>query len=144
MRRDGVDLKHVVIGPPGDPQTDDALADFLGGTEIVGEVDEPSKWSIIKGALATVSMSDRESFGIATLESWRMGTPPVSRRIPVMEELIQDGATGYLVDDAKELRIALTTLMAQPHLADAIGGAGREFGERFSWQASAHALMRAL
>jgi glycosyltransferase involved in cell wall biosynthesis len=144
MRRDGVDLKHVVIGPPGDRQADDALADFREGTELVGEVDEQSKWSIIKGAIATVSMSDRESFGIATLESWRMGVPAVSRRIPVMEELIQDGETGLLVHDAKELHFALTTLMEQPHLADAIGEAGREFGERFSWQASAEALVQAL
>jgi glycosyltransferase involved in cell wall biosynthesis len=144
IREEGFDVRHVIVGPPGDPRVDHALATFGQAVEIVGEVNEQSKWSIIKGAIATVSMSDRESFGITTLESWRMGTPPVSKRIPATEELIKDGDTGILVDNENGLRLAIRTLISRPETAAAMGEAGLHYGERFSWRASAHALTSAI
>jgi glycosyltransferase involved in cell wall biosynthesis len=144
LRRDGIALEFIVMGPTGDTTVDAALEVSTEAVEIVGEVGEAAKWSIIKGALATVSMSDRESFGIAAVESWRMAVPVVSRRIPVTEELVQDGINGLLVGDVHELQSALRTLVSQPETAGRMGAAGHQAAARFSWHTSADALVGAL
>lgn len=144
LRSDGIALGHVIVGPAGEPVVDRSLAEFPEAVEIVGEVDDAAKWSIIKGSLATVSMSDRESFGIAAVESWRMRRPVISRRTPVTTELVEDGVTGYLVDDSAGLERSLRRMHENPREADAMGDAGYERAQEFSWDSAAEALLEAL
>lgn len=144
LRIDGIELRHLIIGPVGEPSVDKALARYGDAIEIVGEVDEATKWSIIRGAVASVSMSDRESFGIAAVESWRMRRPVISRRTPVTAELVHDGVTGLLVDDSRDLERSLRQLHENPQATDAMGNAGHAQAQRFSWEASASSLLEAL
>ena len=117
---------------------------FGEAVEIVGEVDEATKWSLIKGAVAMVSMSEHESFGIATVESWRMGRPVISLRTPVSAELVSHDTDGFLVDDATGLHDAVQALLTDPDRATTMGTAGYEHAQRFSWQSSAEALLHAI
>ncbi len=144
LRSDGIDLRHLIVGPPGDPAVDRSLAEFADTIEIIGEVDETAKWSIIKGAMASVSLSDRESFGIAAVESWRMRRPVISRRTPVTAELIDNGTTGFLVDDSADLNRSLRQIHENRQAADAMGSAGYARATEFSWDASTRALLRVL
>ncbi len=144
LRSDGINLRHLIVGPAGEAAVDEALATFGDAVEIVGEVDEETKWSIIRGATASVSMSDRESFGIAAVESWRMRRPVISRRTPVMAELVDDGTTGLLVDDGADLERSLRHICGNYQEADTMGNTGYSRAERFSWDVSARALLNAL
>jgi glycosyltransferase involved in cell wall biosynthesis len=144
LRSDGIDLKHLIVGPAGEAAVDDALGRLGDAVEIVGEVDDATKWSIIKGAVASVSMSNRESFGMAAVESWRMRRPVISRRTPVTAELVDDGTTGLLVDDSAELRRSLRQIHDNRPEADAMGNTGYARARRFSWNASRRVILEAL
>ena len=91
-----------------------------------------------------VSMSEHESFGIATVESWRMGRPVIALRTPVSAELVNHNADGFLVKDATGLRGAIQTLLEDPDRATTMGSAGHVQAQRFSWQSSAEALLHAI
>jgi glycosyltransferase involved in cell wall biosynthesis len=144
LRDGGISIKHVVAGPGNDPEVDAALMRTGDAVEILGEIGESTKWSLLKGALATVSMSSRESFGIAMVESWRMNRPVISKRSPVTEELMASGSMGFLVDACDDLGSSIEMMTTQPEKADAMGAAGGLNAERFSWAASADALLRVL
>jgi len=144
LRDEGLDLKHMIVGPAGEPAVDDVLAKLGDAVEIVDEVNEATKWSLIKGAVASVSFSERESFGIAAVESWRMRRPVISRRTPVAAELVDDGRTGFLVEDITGLEDALRHLHQDRRASDTMGIAGYERAREFSWNRSAQALLEAL
>lgn len=141
LRSEGIALRYLIVGPSGEFEVDEALEEFGDAVEIVGEVDEPTKWSIIRGAVASVSMSDRESFGITTIESWRMRRPVISLRTPVTSELVEHGTTGLLVDEPRQLGRSLHRIHGDRQAAEAMGQAGYVRAKRFSWEASARALL---
>lgn len=69
-----------------------------------------------------------EGFGNALGEAMSAGLPAVGyRSSPAVNELIEDGRTGFLVEDGVEpLRAALRTLMEQPDLRVRMGRAAHE------------------
>lgn len=83
--------------------------------------------------------SRQEAFGLVLLEAGACRLPVVASRVGGIPELIQDGATGLLVepDDAAALAQALRTLLGEPALARALG---ERLSERvaadFSWAAT--------
>ncbi|MEZ5175717.1 MAG: glycosyltransferase family 4 protein [Acidimicrobiia bacterium] len=141
LRSSGVDLRFLVIGPPGEQQVDRELANHGEAVELIGEVDDATKWQLIRGAVASVSMSDRESFGIATIEAWRMQTPVICRRGTASDELIDHGTTGLIVESPSELRTALQQILNNPAKASAIAIDGYQASLRFSWKSAAEALL---
>jgi glycosyltransferase involved in cell wall biosynthesis len=143
LRADGFDIIHVVAGPPGESGVDRSLKRFGDAVEIVGQIDEPAKWRLLKGAVASVSMSMHESFGIAAVESWRMGRPAVSRRTPVTTEVIDDGISGLLVDTTEELTTSLRHLLEHPDDATTLGAEGMAGSQRYSWERSAETVIEA-
>ncbi|MCZ7533571.1 MAG: glycosyltransferase family 4 protein [Acidimicrobiia bacterium] len=144
LRSEGFDLQHLVVGPGDAHQLDDSLDAFGDAVEVVGEVDEATKWSLIKGAVAMVSMSEHESFGIAAVESWRMGRPIIALQTPVSKELVSHNTDGFLVKDASGLHDAVETLLQDPDRATTMGTAGFEHAKQFSWQTSAEIFLEAV
>jgi glycosyltransferase involved in cell wall biosynthesis len=144
LRAEGIDIKYVVAGPGNDAEVDAALLKTGDATEMIGEIDESTKWSLLKGSLATVSMSSHESFGIAAVESWRMGRPVIARRGPISDEVIQDGVSGLLVSDSAELERSLLKLYNDRTLATAMGQAGFRRSKALTWDAAIAPLVAAL
>lgn len=85
-----------------------------------------------------------EPFGIAFVEAMRAGLPCVGSRSWAMPEIIDEGKTGWLVDDGsvEELADVLIGALRDPERSAAMGAAGRQRSlERFTWdQVSARAL----
>jgi glycosyltransferase involved in cell wall biosynthesis len=82
---------------------------------------------------------------LKVLESMASGVPVLASDLPVVRELMEDGAQGLLVapDRPGELARAVRTLLDFPDRAAAMGAAGRRHvAERFSWSASVAALRR--
>jgi glycosyltransferase involved in cell wall biosynthesis len=82
---------------------------------------------------------------LKVLESMASGVPVLASDLPVVRELMEDGAQGLLVapDRPGELARAVRTLVDFPDRAAAMGAAGRRHvAERFSWSASVAALGR--
>ncbi len=81
-----------------------------------------------------------ELLGLSVLEAMASGTPVVCSRLGGVPEIVRDGETGFLVEpgNEEELHDRLSTLLADPALAERMGRAAREWVlERFTWDACA-------
>ncbi len=79
----------------------------------VGNVGPLHRDELLGGALALVHLiSFDEPFGLSVAEAMCCGTPVIANRRGSMPELISDGVSGYLVDDADAAIAAVETLGA--------------------------------
>jgi glycosyltransferase involved in cell wall biosynthesis len=70
----------------------------------------------------------RESFGLAAAEAMLAGKPVVAVRVAGIDEVVEDGETGVLVDDTRldrDLAAAVGALLDDPARRDELGAAGR-------------------
>jgi glycosyltransferase involved in cell wall biosynthesis len=102
-RRAGLPLK---IAAKVDPVNEDYFANEirplleLPGIEFLGELDERAKWPLLAGARALLFPIDwPEPFGLAMVEALACGTPVVAFRRGSVPEVVEDGITGFVVDD---------------------------------------------
>jgi glycosyltransferase involved in cell wall biosynthesis len=73
-----------------------------GDIEYVGNLDRELLAELIGGARATLMpLRWHEPFGLVVVESLALGTPVVAWRMGAMPEIIDDGETGFLVDDVE-------------------------------------------
>ena len=78
-----------------------------------------------------------EPFGIPVIEAMAAGLPVVATRAGALPEVVVDGETGILVErgDREGLAAAISRLLADPHLRERMGAAGRErVRQLFTWE----------
>src|SRR5439155_22721199 len=94
------------------------------GVYLPGRVGDVAFW--YRRAEVLVHPARWEGFGLALLEAMLAGKPVVATRLCATPEVVADGETGLLVppDDAEAVAEAVTTLLADPVLAAAMGEAG--------------------
>jgi glycosyltransferase involved in cell wall biosynthesis len=92
---------------------------------------------LLRGAVALVSPSALESFGIVLTESWSVGRPVlVNRRCAVTAHHACEARGGLAFGDFADFEIAVARLVNTPVLADSLGSAGRRHTEQhFGWDA---------
>jgi mannosyltransferase len=113
----------------GKTQPEDAR--FLGGLmgladgalRVPGEQSDPVPW--YHGLTICVQPSHAEAYSLALLEAMACGCCVVASRLPNMEQVIDDGRTGFLyeVGNADQLRTILARLMRTPNEAERVGAA---------------------
>ena len=84
-----------------------------------------------------VAMSRAEGFGVAVVEASATGLPVVAARVGGLPEVVEPGATGYLLEpeDVGGLAEALEALTSDPGLRRRLGDAGRSFVQRtYEWE----------
>jgi N-acetyl-alpha-D-glucosaminyl L-malate synthase BshA len=90
---------------------------------------------VLQAADLFLQASESESFGLAALEAQACGVPVVSTRVGGVPEVILDGETGLLVDDAEpeSMAQAASRLLDDPQLwARMSAVARRRAAERFA------------
>jgi glycosyltransferase involved in cell wall biosynthesis len=88
--RADTDYFHRVIEPLIEPPL----------IEYIGEIGETRKTAFLGGALALLFPIDwPEPFGLAMIEAMACGTPVVAFRRGSVSEVVDEGVTGYMVDD---------------------------------------------
>jgi phosphatidylinositol alpha-1,6-mannosyltransferase len=130
---------HLVVAGDGDdrPRLEGRAAE-LGLKKRVtftGFISEATLAELYRRAAVFVMPSLGEGFGLVYLEAMRAGKPCIAARRSAAEEVVADGATGFLVDrdDPEELASVLSRLLASPDLARRMGEAGRRrWREEFS------------
>ena len=85
-----------------------------------------------------VNLNDREIFGMSLLEAMYAGCPPVARRAPGPELIIENGVSGLLADTDAQLPGAVCRAAADPDMGIA---AQRRINEHFLWGNSAEAAL---
>jgi glycosyltransferase involved in cell wall biosynthesis len=71
--------------------------------EFIGEVNEPEKEALLRGARALLFPIDwREPFGLVMIEAMACGTPVVAWRAGSVPEVLTDGTSGFIVEDVDD------------------------------------------
>ena len=98
------------------------------GVQFIGEIDEQQKSDFLGQALALMFLIDwPEPFGLSMIEAMACGTPVLALRRGSVEEVVEDGLTGHIIDSIEEATVALPRVMALDRRA-----VRRRFEEHFS------------
>jgi glycosyltransferase involved in cell wall biosynthesis len=77
----------------------------------IGEVDETERNELMAGALCLLhAVTWPEPFGLTLIEAMACGAPVVAFALGSIPELVQDGVTGYVVQDVDEMVQAVRKL----------------------------------
>lgn len=99
----------------------EAVAELMNGATLVIV---PSRWP--------------EAFGLVALQAAQMSRPVVAAGVGGLPEVVAHGETGLIVEaeDVQGLVAAVSSLLAEPEWAEALGRKGRDrAGELFGWDA---------
>jgi glycosyltransferase EpsF len=99
--------------------------------------------ALLAGSDLMLLPSRHEGLGLVALEAAAVGLPVVGSRIPGLDEVVLDGATGTLHDvaDVAGMAASVTRLLREPGLAERLGRAARRrVTDHFSVPASAARL----
>jgi glycosyltransferase involved in cell wall biosynthesis len=116
------------------------IAPLLGGpgVQFIGEINEQEKVDFLGQALALMFLIDwPEPFGLSMIEAMACGTPVLAMRRGSVEEVVEDGLTGHIVDSIEEAIVTLPRVMA----LDRRAVRGR-FEERFTATRMANDCLR--
>jgi glycosyltransferase involved in cell wall biosynthesis len=144
-RTRGADVTVDIAGSGDDRPRLERLARDQGVADSVrflGFVDEATKLSLLRRAVANVFPSPKEGWGITVMEAAACGTPSVASNSPGLRDSVRDGHTGLLVPhgDVAALADAMLRLADDATLVDTMGVAARAHAERLSWDAAAGAV----
>ncbi len=79
-----------------------------GGIEYLGEVSHGEKVELLQDARATLFPIEwEEPFGLVMVESMACGTPVIATRHGAVPEVIEQGVSGIIVDNYREMAAAL-------------------------------------
>ena len=107
------------------------LAARSGDIEYLGPLDRDDLWRLLGRAHAMVMpLRWHEPFGLVAVESLAAGTPVIAWRMGALPEIIDDGVSGFLVDDVagavgsvervSELDRAVCRTIAEARFADSV------------------------
>jgi glycosyltransferase involved in cell wall biosynthesis len=103
-KRSGKQLKIAAI-PHDDEYFHTQVEPHIDGEQIVflGEVRRQARNELLSNALALVHMTTRpERFGLTMVEAMACGTPVLGANMGSVPEIVVDGVTGYVCDNADE------------------------------------------
>lgn len=111
-----------------------------------GFVDEEAKATLLRGSGVHLCASDAEGWGQVVIEAASYGVPTIARRVPGLRDAIEDGRTGWLLDDhpgddqavVAELVAGIrkaTGLLSDGALQARVFAACQDWASRFSWTA---------
>ena len=127
-RRPG-SLALVVAGPVIDPPP--PAPDVL----VIGPVDEPVKWGLLRGARAFVHPSAYEAFSLALVEAWAAGRPVlVNARCSATREHCERSGGGLWYDGYAAFEAGLDRMLGDDDLLETMARRGADYVARtFRW-----------
>ena len=102
-----------------------------------GEVDEPTKWDLLRDASAAVSPSAMESFSLAIMEAWEQAVPVVVNALcePTRDHCAHSGG-GLWFGSYRLFEVVIDRLSADAELRRRLGASGRAYvQEHYQWPA---------
>ena len=140
------DTELLVVGPTG-------LSVNQPGVRVIGRVsrEEPGgerrMAELYERATAFVLPSLYEPLGVAVIEAMAFGLPCIGSTGGAIEELVEEGRTGFLVEpgDEEALLGYMRQLAESPELCRSLGdAAATRFAERFTWDSVARRILEAI
>ena len=113
-RRSGLLLKIAAKVDKADQKYFDAVIKPLlqqDGIEFIGEIGESEKNDFLGNALALLFPIDwPEPFGLVMIEALACGTPVIARACGSVPEIIEQGVTGFIIDNLEQAISAVERL----------------------------------
>ncbi len=86
-----------------------------GGVEMIGEISDAQKPAFLSGAIGLLMPIEwPEPFGLVMIEAMACGTPVIAFNRGSVPEIVEDGLTGFIVEDE---RGAVEAVRRLPHLS---------------------------
>ena len=144
----GDPLRLVFAGPPGyrfeevrEAIKISSAKDFISGLGYVPTEDLPA---LTAGALALISPSYYEGFGLPLLEAAVSGTPVIAADLPVYREVMGEAARFVPLDQPEAWPNAMLEIAKDPNLAADFSAKGLLRAKIFSWPKTADQTWTAL
>ncbi len=139
LRKTGCECRLLVVGtgPLGKEARRYVATRRLKGVEFLGRVSDEEKAQLFRTADVYVSpATGGESFGIVLLEAMAAGTAIVASDIHGYKGVVRRGREGLLVppNEPKHIAAAIARLLNDDELRAAMGEAGQERAQEFSWE----------
>ena len=96
---------------------DDVIKPMIagGGVEMIGEIGDREKPAFLSGAIGFLMPIDwPEPFGLVMIEAMACGTPVIAFNRGSVPEIIDDGISGFIVEDEAGALAAVSRLAALP------------------------------
>jgi glycosyltransferase involved in cell wall biosynthesis len=113
----------------------------FGGLRSAGYVSDAELRALYERALALVSPSHYEGFGLPPVEAMVCGCPAIISNTPAMVEICGDAALRCDAADVDKLARLLRLLHHDPDRRAAMIAAGRIRASRFTWRSTARVLL---
>jgi len=111
------------------------------GLRLAGRVPDAELRALYDHALALVSPSHYEGFGLPPVEAMVCGCPAIISNTPAMVEICGDAALQCGVDDVDKLAQLMRVVHDDPTRRAAMIAAGRVRAARFTWHSTARILL---
>ncbi len=142
----------VIVGGPSGPHGDDSMQQLVKLAADRGVIDrvhfiDPQPHELLssyyRAADVCLVPSRSESFGLVALEAAACGTPVVAAAVGGLTTLVEQGRTGFLVDDPTPARYAdaVRAVFEEPLSAERLSTASVLRARRYTWRAAAGALL---
>jgi glycosyltransferase involved in cell wall biosynthesis len=102
-----------------------------------GHVGERQKRELYQRAWLNVTASSAEGWCLSVMEAAACGTPSAALAVGGLPESIDDGRTGVLARDPRELAQKVGAILGDSELRDSLGAAALRRAADFSWDATA-------
>ncbi len=140
-RAAGIPLKIAAKVDRADQEYfDDIIKPMLsgGGVEMIGEIGDADKSDFLSGAVGLLMPIDwPEPFGLVMIEAIACGTPVIAFNRGSVPEIVEDGLTGFIVEDETSAISAVSRLGTLSRQA-----VRKRFEERFTARRMAEDYLR--
>lgn len=142
----GRDLDLVIAGAARDPVVHKELLDECARLKIearvkfLGSVPAGDLPDLYRRARVFVLPSRLETFGHPLVEAMACGSPVVASSLPVCREICRDAARFFSPGDDAGLAAAVTGILDSRDEQHAMGQAGLERAQAFSWPSTARSM----
>ena len=137
----------VIVGEGYERPALDDVARALGGEDWVrfaGRVSDQELIDLYRRAWVVASASVREGWGMTLTEAAACGTPAVVTRIGGHVDAVDEGTSGLLADDERDLVAQIGRVVGDADLRTSLSQGALEHAGRFTWEATARGTLQAL
>lgn len=144
------DARLTIVGRGPERPALVSLVEQLGlstQVDLLDDLDDAARDRVLASAWLSVNASAGEGWGLSVVEANALGVPVLAYRRPGLRDSVDDGRTGWLVDDdadlAQEVADRLSEL-ATPDRAARYAAAAREWADGFTWDAQTDTVEQVL